>query len=55
MDNKTAMGLTPNIFDFARIERFLKSINSKLGTMESIMIENDNEMREELNKGAKDG
>jgi len=49
------MGLSPNIFDFARIERLLKSINSKVGTMESIMIENDDEIREDLNTGAEDG
>jgi hypothetical protein len=52
---ETAVSLTPNIFDIARIERLLKSMNSKLGTMESIMISNDEEMRESENEMAKGG
>jgi len=39
--------LAPNIFDFARIERLLKSINAKVETIESIMIDNDDEIRAE--------
>jgi hypothetical protein len=49
------VSLTPNIFDITRIERLLKSINSKLGTMESIMINNDEEIRESENEMAKGG
>ena len=42
---KTAMSLTPNIFDMARIERLLVSMNAKLGTVESILIHSDDENR----------
>ncbi|MBU6232085.1 hypothetical protein KGP36_05580 [Patescibacteria group bacterium] len=35
--------LAPNIFDIARIERILKSINSKVETIESIMVSDEDE------------
>src|ERR1035437_4451825 len=46
---KTVMSLTPNIFDMARIERLLVSMNAKLGTVESILIRSDDENREGWN------
>ncbi len=39
------MSLAPNIFDVARIERILKSINAKLESIETIMLANDDEER----------
>ena len=49
MVNENVLALTPNVFDIARIERLLASINAKLGSMESIMMENDEEMRADRN------
>ena len=37
------MSLAPNIFDWARVERILKSMNEKLSTIEQIMIDSENE------------
>jgi len=42
--------LAPTIFDVARIERLLKSINAKLETIESVMLENDDEIRADRNE-----
>lgn len=39
------MNLVPTVFDVARIERLLKSINAKLESIESIMLTNDEEER----------
>lgn len=43
------MGITPNLYDAARIERLLVSMNAKLGTMESILIRSDDDNREGWN------
>lgn len=49
------MGLTPNIFDIARIERLLISINAKLQSMESIMLQEHEEQQAKRNQIGTDG
>jgi|GEM_PF-5172583 len=44
------MSLAPNIFDWARVERILKSMNDKLGTIEHIMIDSEDQDRLEEEK-----
>ena len=39
------MSLAPNIFDWARVERVLKSMNDKLSTIEQIMIDSEDQDR----------
>lgn len=47
--------LHPTVFDIARIERILISIDSKIGTLESIMMRNDEEMREDRHEDEMNG
>jgi hypothetical protein len=46
---------SPTIFDVARIERVLKSMNANLQIMAGIMLQNDDEIRIDRNDDEKTG